>query len=113
MMTLDFANDLMFSEGDARISSVESYGTDQNGIYAFGTFTKNRFSGRVSFFYLDDSGSSFPLSHWNGVASCQYKISKTLYGLLSVRYYDYNEDASNVRDYNVNQFVVGIRWLFE
>ena len=113
LMKLDFANDLMFSESGASVSSIETYATNQNGVYAFGTFTKNRFSGRVSLFYLDDSGSSFPLSHWNGVASCQYKISKTLYGLLSVRYYDYNEDASNVRDYNVNQFVVGIRWLFQ
>jgi len=113
LMKLDFSNNLLFNENHAPGSSLESYGTDQNGVYAFGTFTQKRFSGRVSFFYLDDSGNSFPLSHWNGVASCQYRISKELYGLLSVRYYDYNEDASNIRDYNVNQFVVGIRWLFQ
>ena len=113
LMKLDFSNNLLFNEDEVPVSSAEAYNTDQSGVYAFGSFTANRFTGRVSFFYLDDSGSSFPLSHWNGVASCQYKISRTLYGLLSVRYYDYNEDASNVRDYNVNQFVVGIRWLFQ
>ncbi len=113
MMKLDFSDNLLFNENDAPASSVETYSTNQNGVYAFGTFSRKRFSGRLSFFYLDDSGSSFPLSHWNGVASCQYKISKTLYGLISVRYFDYNEDTSNVRDYNVNQFVVGVRWVLQ
>ncbi|NOZ14230.1 MAG: hypothetical protein GXO69_11430 [Acidobacteria bacterium] len=113
MMKLDFSNNLLFNENEVPASSIEAYNTNQKGVYAFGTFSAERLSGRVSFFYLDDTGSSFPLSHWNGIASCQYKLTKTLYGLLSLRYYDYNENASNIHDYNVNQFVVGIRWLFQ
>ncbi|MBN2433298.1 MAG: hypothetical protein JXQ27_17640 [Acidobacteria bacterium] len=110
-LSLDYSMKFQYYELDTLVSPVESYATDQNGFYLTAGFTGHeRIRGSASLFYLDDSGSSFPLSRWSTSIDLEIGLVRRLSARLSARYYDYNEDFFARHDYSFNQLAVTLRW---
>ena len=111
-MDLDYASLLLFTYARDDAALLEGTDTEQTGYYITGNYAKERFGARLSLFYLDDSGTSLPLSTWNARMSLSWKFTDSLSALLSLRYLDYAEDAQPLHDYNLNQVVFGLRWIY-
>lgn len=112
-MELDFATLMFFAEGHGESAEMID-GTEfaQDGYYLNTRWTKGRFNCMITAFYMDDTGASFPLSNWNARASLQYRITDSLAALLSARWFDYAEDLNPMREYNLNQVMIGLRWMY-
>ena len=67
----------------------------------------------LSFYYMDDSGSSFPLSNMIGKAKIQFRLTNSVFAVLSGSYFYYSEDNAMLHDYNFNNLVIGFRWLMK
>ncbi len=112
-MELDFSTLMFFAEGHgAAAEGLDGSEFVQEGYYLNTRWVKGKFSGMITAFYMDDNGASFPLSNWNARASFQYRITDSLAALLSARWFDYAEDLEPLREYNLNQVMIGLRWMY-
>lgn len=112
-MELDYAALLFFTEDRESAAALMGTDAEQMGYYLTGNWQKDRLSASASLFYLDDSGTSLPLSTWNARLSASWRLTDSLSALLSLRYLDYAEDAQPLHDYNLNQVVFGLRWIYQ
>ena len=111
-MELDYATLLLFTDSHDATSMVDGTDTEQTGYYLTGNWSRDRLNSTISLFYMDDSGTSLPLSTWNARMSLSWRFTDTLSALVSLRYMDYSEDATPLHDYNLNQVVFGLRWIY-
>jgi len=111
-MELDYAALLFFTEDRESAAALMGTDSEQMGYYLTGNWQKDRLSATVSLFYLDDSGTSLPLSTWNARMSASWRLTDSLSALVAVRYMDYAEDMTPAHDYNLNQVIFGLRWLY-
>jgi hypothetical protein len=108
----DYRIGMDYAYTDYRVTPVEEYDAAQNGLYAYAGFEGNsRVKGGLSFYFLDDSGASYPLSRFSGQANVEVGVYKDLSVLVAGRYFDYQEDLFAGRDYSYNQLIVALRWI--
>jgi hypothetical protein len=70
-----------------------------------------RLSGSAT--YLTDDGSTWPLESWNAQLRASLLAPGGFeYGILG-EYWSYNEDRSDLDDYDVTRYGVFLRWRFE
>jgi len=65
---------------------------------------------RASISRVEDNGSSFPLSAWNASGRLGWDVSDAIRLGLFARYWDYDEDASNIDDFSATRYGVFLHW---
>lgn len=113
---IDYKNfiDLTYTYSGSLINENEGYDFNQKGYYVFANYDgQKRIKANLSFYYMDDSGSSLPLSNMIAKAKIQIKLTKSVFAVLSGNYFDYSEDYAALHDYNFNNLVIGFRWIYK
>ncbi len=112
--SIDYSNiiNMLYVVDQNTEQNVENYDIHQQGFYVFVKYNSNkRLSAEFNGYYMEDTGSSFPLSNFIGKARVQFKLSKTVYAVISGAYFNYDEKNLALNTYSVNHFTVGFRWL--
>jgi len=105
---------LTYTTDETLTTELEDYDLSQKGYYAFANFEGDkRISAGFSIYFMDDTGSSFPMSNLIGKARVQIKLTKTVYAILAGSYFDYDEKNLILHNYNVNNLTVGFRWILK
>lgn len=108
---VNYAIDLLYHVDGILQTVFEMEDTAQNCPYAYVTFNgDHRIRGSASVHYLDDAGQSFPLTRWNGRATIEVTLGKSLSALLTAAYFSYREEWAADHDYDFNQLTLALRW---
>lgn len=111
---IDYKNFINLVYSGSPENNQDSYDFNQQGYYVFANYDgQKRVKANVSFYYMDDSGSSLPLSNMIAKAKVQIKLTKSVFAVLTGNYFDYSEDYVASHDYNFNNLVIGFRWIYK
>jgi len=108
----NFATGLYFPWSGQPVAEVESYDTEQDGVYFYAGFQgEHRVKGGVSLYFMDDTGDSAPLSRLTGSANVEVALMKNISVSVTGRFFDYTEDFLPQHGYDFQQLVIALRWL--
>jgi len=87
---------------DLHLTTLGAYGAMDWGLILL----------RGSLTWMEDTGKTWPVNAWNGALRLGFRVMERVELAAFVRYWSYNEDLSELDDFDVTRYGLAVRWSF-
>jgi len=109
LVDLTTTTSLVLPSGDPGVSR---YDLNLTTLGAYGAMDWGVILLRGSVTWMEDTGDTWPVTAWNGALRLGFRVMEKVELAAFVRYWSYDEDLSELDDFDVTRYGLAVRWSF-
>ncbi|NOZ93277.1 MAG: hypothetical protein GXP47_00885 [Acidobacteria bacterium] len=109
LVDLTTTTSLVLPSGDPGVSR---YDLNLRTLGAYGAMEWGLVLLRGSLTWMQDTGDTWPVTAWNGALRLGFRVMAKLELAAFLRYWSYDEDLSELNDFDVTRYGLAVRWSF-